>query len=403
MKVCVIGAGLGGLLSAALLSGMGFEVEVFEKLPFYGGRFTSINYRGFEVSTGALHMIPHGSKGPLAALLKKAGSKVKIIDSRPEAEIFLNGERIEVRKKYFPFKSRMKFFTWYAWNALLGKDANLDEFGKQLDEFSYSFMKSFVGWSFSLMPKDITFSKMLAVYRQVSKYRGPGIPVGGCKAVVDSLAEIIESNGGRIHLKTKVQGLRAGGDGKGHSIEKAVFDGDSKAYDLFISNIGHNLTAKLLKDSEYERRYEAEPSSGIKYTLALKEPFIRHTGVLFTLNTRRISRMNEVTNADPSLAPAGYHMLQAHQPMETDNVRYEIGLGLKDIEEILSGVEYEVISIQSYRDDWPVNRVKAGSDMGVRTPYSNLYVVGDGAKGEDIEVEGIALGVIELMEVLEAL
>ena len=69
----------------------------------------------------------------------------------------------------------------------------------------------------------------------------------------------------------------------------------------------------------------------------------------------------------------------------------------------MAGIEYEVISIQSYRDDWPVNRVKAGSDMGVRTPYGNLYVVGDGAKGDDIEVDGIALGVMEVMEVLEAL
>jgi|Deesub1362A_J573_1020465.scaffolds.fasta_scaffold00346_39 phytoene dehydrogenase-like protein len=400
MKVCVIGAGLGGLLSAALLSAKGYEVDVFEKLPFYGGRFTSINYRGFEVSTGALHMIPHGSKGPLATLLKKAGSDVEIVDSEPEGEIFLNGKRIEVRKKHFPFKSRMKFFAWYAWNALLGKDANLDEFGKQLDEFSYNFMKSFVGWSFSVMPKDITFSKMLAVYRQVAKYRGPGIPIGGCKAVVESLAEIIESNDGKIHLKTKIEGLMGEDDEK---VVRALFNGTSRDYDIFISNIGHTLTAKLLNDPEYERRYQTEPSNGIKYTLALKEPFIGHTGVLFTLNTRRISGMNEVTNADPSLAPAGYHMLQAHQPMETENVRYEIGLGLKDIEEILSGIEYEVISIQSYRDDWPVNRIKAGSDMGVRTPYSNLYVVGDGAKGDDIEVDGIALGVMEVMEVLEAL
>ena len=53
--------------------------------------------------------------------------------------------------------------------------------------------------------------------------------------------------------------------------------------------------------------------------------------------------------------------------------------------------------VQCYRDSWPVNRVRAGYDPSPITPIKNLYVVGDGAKGDDIEVEGIALGVMEAL------
>jgi monoamine oxidase len=87
MKVLVIGSGLGGLLSAAWLSRAGHEVDVFERLPITGGRFTNIQYKGFQLSTGALHMIPHGPTGPLGTLLKDVGADVQIVRADPMAII----------------------------------------------------------------------------------------------------------------------------------------------------------------------------------------------------------------------------------------------------------------------------------------------------------------------------
>ena len=72
MKVAIIGGGLGGLLAGAALS-KNHEVHVYEQLDMYGGRFTNIEYKGFQLTTGALHMIPHGPTGPLARLMKAGG------------------------------------------------------------------------------------------------------------------------------------------------------------------------------------------------------------------------------------------------------------------------------------------------------------------------------------------
>ncbi len=388
MRIAVVGSGIGGLLSAAILSQKGFKVRVFERLPFIGGRFTSIEYKGFQVSTGALHMIPHGSKGPLARTLKKAGVRIEVVNSRPEGEALYRGEIKEIRKKSFPFLSRLKFFKWCI-KSRFG-ELKLSEIEADLDDFTARFLRAFLGWSLSITPEEISFSKILPIYRNLRRYKGPGIPVGGCKAVIDALREIVESNDGKIYRRTKIEAVRPVSDGFEVCWKK------TEKYDRVISNIGHAGTEELLN-----RRYcpRLEASRGVKYSIALREPFISHTGVLFTLCTRRISGMNEVTNADPNLGRG--HLLMAHQPIITNNIRYEIAQGLKDIKEILRGYEYEIIAVQSYSDGWPVNRVKAGTDIGFRTPYDGLYVVGDGAKGEDIEVDGIALGVEEVVERIE--
>ncbi len=65
----IAGGGIGGLISAALLAQNGKKTFLVERLPFLGGRFTSFRYQGFEIPTGAVHMIPHSRKGPLGKIL----------------------------------------------------------------------------------------------------------------------------------------------------------------------------------------------------------------------------------------------------------------------------------------------------------------------------------------------
>ena len=84
MRVVTVGAGLGGLLTSAFLAKAGHEVTVLDKSYFIGGRFTNLNYKGFGLSTGALHMVPHGENGPLAYLLRLLNADVKIVNSDRE-------------------------------------------------------------------------------------------------------------------------------------------------------------------------------------------------------------------------------------------------------------------------------------------------------------------------------
>lgn len=405
MKVAIIGAGLGGLLAGAKLSKAGHEVEVFERLPFIGGRFANLEYKGFKLSTGALHMMPHGSRGPLAQLLREVGAHVTIIDSNPMAVIRKeNGESIEFNdfRKELPITKRVKLGTILAYSLKFKPKDDIpfrDWILKYFDdEFLLRLSDSFCGWSLSLSAKDTPAHEVLEIIDNMYRYKGPGIPVGGCGAVTGSLADIISSNGGRIHTKVCVDKIIVDEDrAKGVSANGKTIDAD-----LVISDIGHTETSRMYdcRDKTYSGKLEKIRSSGgIKICLSCDEPLIGHSGVLFTPYAERINGINEVTNADPALAPSGKHLVMSHQAVLSDDMRREIALGLSDLKKLFPDKKYEILFIQSYSNGWPVNRASSGGDIGNTTPVRNLYIVGDGAKGKGgIEVEGVALGVRNVMK-----
>lgn len=409
MKIAVIGGGLGGLLTAAALS-KEHDVHVYEQLDMYGGRFTNIEYKGFQLTTGALHMIPHGPTGPLARLLARVGADVKIVKTVPDG-CFMKRDNTQV--SFYNFKEllspkaqrmipaiMLKIFT-----ARKGTVADMVD----NDPEWLALADSCTGWSLSTTARNTPASEASAIFRQIVIAPGkgtntPGVPMGGCKAVVDALAKVIESNHGVISLGARVDSI-AVEDGKANGI---TVNGEKVEADIVVSDIGHQLTSKLYDPKFLEPKYAAvlqnvKPSAGIKICLAAEEPLIGHPGCVFTPYAQRINGMDEVTHIDPSLAPAGMHLTMTHQTMLTNDVQEEIRLGLQDIKNMFPGKKYSVLMVQSYKDDWPVNRISSGFDLGNLTPVKGLYVVGDGAKGKGgIEVEGVALGVMKLLDMLKA-
>ncbi len=401
MKAVVIGSGLGGLLAGAELSKEGYDVEIFERLPFIGGRFTNLEYKGFKLSTGALHMIPHGSRGPLAQMLNELGADVTIVDSQPMATIMMKNKHLtfEDFKKLISLSDRMKFaFLTFASRILKPNISFKDWVSKYFeDELIARFVDSFCGWALSLKSEEIQAKEMLEIIHNVLRYGGPGIPMGGCGAITDALAQIINSNGGKLHTRAQVDRIIIH---KGHATGISV-NGRRINADLVISDIGHSETSRMYRctDNEYLQKISRiTPSKGIKICIASEKPLISHSGVVFTPFAQRINGINEVTNADPSLAPPKKHLVMSHQTLVSNDLKEEIRLGLLDLKKLFPD-GFKVLLIQCYHDGWPVNRSKSGSDIGNTTPIHNLYIVGDGAKGKGgIEVEGIALGVRNVMK-----
>jgi phytoene dehydrogenase-like protein len=421
MKTIVIGAGLGGLLSAARLSKAGHEVEVFERLPITGGRFTNLNYKGFQLSSGAFHMLPNGPGGPLALLLREIGADVHIVRSEMTTirvplkkgnPDYVKGFK-DISFNEFPsllsYKDRMKIaFLSMSTRKNRPAGSTLQAWIKTQinDEWLIRFADSFCGWALSLKSDEVPVEEVFEIIENMYRFGGPGIPAGGCKGVIDALEAVILANGGKIHTGKEVSGILV----ENGKTEGVIVESKKHESDLVISNLGHAATALLCTealsrgaDTGYLKMLETlQPSAGIKICLAADEPLVRHSGVLLTPYTRRINGINEVTQADPKLAPPGKHLTMCHQyvaPENVKNLESEIEMGLADLKEIFPGKRYEVLLIQSYHDEWPVNRAASGMDPGNETPFSGLYVVGDGAKGKGgIEVEGVALGVATTMK-----
>ncbi len=420
MKTIIIGAGLGGLLSAARLSKAGHEVEVFERLPITGGRFTNLSYKGFQLSSGAFHMLPNGPGGPLARLLREIGADVNIVRSemttvrvplKKGTPDYVKGFK-DISFNDFPsllsYKDRMKIaLLIVSTRKTRPAGSTLQAWIKSQvnDEWLIKFADSFCGWALSLKSGEVPVEEVFEIIENMYRFGGPGVPEGGCKGIIDSLEAVILANGGKIHTEQEVSKILVE-NGKASGV---IAESKNYEADLVISNLGHAATAFLCSEAlsekmhaDYIEMLEAlQPSAGIKICLAADEPLVGHSGVLLTPYTRRINGVNEVTQADPKLAPPGKHLTMCHQyvaPENVKNLESEIEMGLADIKEVFPGKRYEVLLIQSYHDEWPVNRAASGTDAGNETPFSGLYIVGDGAKGKGgIEVEGVALGVASVM------
>ena len=408
MKAVVIGSGIGGLLMSSFLAKKGYEVTVLEKAPYVGGRFTNLNYKGFGLSTGAFHMLPHGEDGPLAHLLKLLGANVTIVNSNPKGRIFYGGNTFHYRDgwKHLGWRERaraMKLLADIKRNKLpSGEEAEMS--GREWirerigdNEFVDLFIKSFLGWADSVL--DVPAGELAREIKAALKWGGPGLVRGGCKAITGELASITEANDGKVLTRKRV--VEVDPD------EKKVItaDGDELNYDVLVSNVGIKETVELIGRDNFDRDYlkrvdSLRPSEGIKYNVALKgEPRIGNT-VVFTLDTERINGYNEPSSLSPELAPEGYTLVMLHHALQSRNVKAEQRKGIDDIYRIFPNLneEGEILLIQTYLDGNPVNRVASGQTVE-DFPIPDVYIVGDAYKlSGGIEVEGIALGVMRTLE-----
>ena len=408
MRAVVIGSGIGGLLTSSFLAKNGYEVTVLEKAPYVGGRFTNLDYKGFGLSTGAFHMLPHGEDGPLAHLLKLLGANVTIVNSNPKGRIFYEGKTFHYREgwKYLNWRERIKAMKLLAdiKRNKLPTDEEAETSGQEWikekigdNEFVDLFIKSFLGWADSVL--DVPAGELAREIKAALRWGGPGLVKGGCKAITSELARITEESSGKVLTRKRVVEIDP------EAKRAFTSDGDELNYDVLISNIGIRETVELIGRENFDREYlkrvdSLKPSEGIKYNVALKgESRIGNT-VVFTLDTERINGYNEPSSLSPKLAPEGYTLVMLHHALQSKNVKAEQRRGIEDIYRIFPNldVEGEILLIQTYLDGNPVNRVASGQvveDFSIE----GVYIVGDAYRPPGgIEVEGIAVGVMRTLE-----
>ncbi|UXM84617.1 NAD(P)-binding protein [Methanococcus aeolicus] len=397
MKIGIVGAGLGGLLAGAILS-KNYDITIYEKLPIVGGRFTNIPYKGYQLTTGALHMVPHGADGYLAQLIKKAGCNVNIINSAVDGYFKIKGKDRTYKELFgiVGFKDKLKALKLMA-DLKMGKFDDNASFGELLKDIPYAYEvgNSFTGWALSLTADDTPISEVKEIAKHYKKFGGPGMIVGGCSAIINELVKVIKKNNGKIITNYNVKNI---------TIENNKGYIDSNEFDIVISNLSPTITEKIsnvdIINNGNNNGKKPIPSKGIKIAIGSKEKLINHNTIVFTPECERINGFNCPSNVDKNLAKEGHNLIMVHGIQITNNVKKEIDIMLNDIENIYSekNINYEIIHIQSYRDDMPVNHASNGTDLN---PIVNdrLYLVGDGVKGKGgIEVEGVALSVMKVMD-----
>jgi phytoene dehydrogenase-like protein len=402
----IVGGGLGGLLAAARAS-REHEVTLFERAPCLGGRFRNIDHEGHTLTTGALHMVPHGATGPLGRMLSSIGANVRIVDSHPWGRFVVDGRemRLSQIRRSLPYRERLTAAVLVARMRLgRGPDMPTDKFLSSLFKTPVVLdaARAVLGWSLSRAPRDVPATEIYGIVKNIFRYGGPGVPIGGCGAVIDALRDVLERNGVTIRHERVIRiNIDDGAVCGVETTENSYHD------DIVVSDIGIKQTIGICPHGTFERSFtdamtSLPESGGIKINVSSRDPLLSHNGVLFPLAMRRVEGVNQVTTIDPSLAPKGRHLVMFHQTLQDNPIRSEVEQGIEDIEEIMGPRRYEILCAQTYFGKNPVNRVAAGHDVDPSLPVRGLYAVGDSVKDVGgIEVDGIALGVEKMITSLK--
>jgi phytoene dehydrogenase-like protein len=389
----VVGAGLGGLLAAVRLTRQGRTVIVLERADRPGGRFTATPLHGAEVSTGALHLVPHGSGGLLARMLRDLDVDVPIVDADVVASFWMDGEhmvcrgaidlilevgRLLIRGLSPGFEG--SFDQWI--RAAVGARSRVYQVARAFSEFALSLPLSAV-----------SYREMRAVLITTVREGLPGVPRGGCRGLIEGLVEAVRSGGGEVLLEHEVVAIAR----QHHRVTGVeVRDRRNGGVDvieaqLVVSNLGPIETLALC--GEPAGKVAPPRASGLKIQFLSPTSLISHRGIMFCLGTERVAGIVQPSNADPGLAPPGQHLLMSHQVLQSGDHRAEREAGLRDLRRIF-GTTFDrctVLSASRFADSWPVNRAAQGADVRRPAPLAGLHWVGDAYKPRGLMmVEGVA-------------
>jgi glycine/D-amino acid oxidase-like deaminating enzyme len=196
--VVVIGAGLGGLLSAAQFLRRGQRVAIVERLAHPGGRFTAKTFHGAQVSTGAVHMLPFGTNGELAAMLRALGVPHHIHDSEVFASFHVRGRQLVCRsvlqlagvlgpRQFVEFvrigaamllrqpKPEERAQTYRDWLDRRISRASSPEL--------YAYFERVCHFALSIDLDDVLYPEIVETTKNMFRYGAPGIVEGGCAAL----------------------------------------------------------------------------------------------------------------------------------------------------------------------------------------------------------------------------
>ncbi|GAC1385627.1 MAG: NAD(P)/FAD-dependent oxidoreductase [Ktedonobacteraceae bacterium] len=430
----VIGAGLGGLLSAAQLLQRGKRVAVLERLPHCGGRFTAKTFQGVQVSTGAVHMVPFGSSGVLASMLRLLGVPHHFFDADVFASFHVHGKQFRSRGLLgvYKFLGPRQFF-WFTRVGYLMFLRQLPEHERNLpfdvwlaqhidvqrNRELTAFFESISRFALSLELSQVTTAEVINTTKNMFRYGAPGIVEGGCAALTHELEQCILEQGAEVYLRhdvlhilaedVSVSGVRVRNKTSG---EESLFSAP-----LVVSDIGPRATHALLNNQQVKQAdvlkqhvgapTEMQEAIGLKVHILSDVSLIPHKGIMYCLDTQRIAGMVQPTNSDPRLAPVGKHLLISHQVIQSNNIEEEKALALADLRKMF-GKTFEkhcrILTMSAYRGEWPVNRVAQGDDVVAETAVQGLYLVGDAVKPSGyLMVEGVAQSVNQFLDLFDGL
>ena len=399
--VLVVGAGAGGLFTAARLSKQGYRVLVVERLGQVGGRASTHDIDGFKVNNGAI-VIELG--GITQQTFEEVGAEFDVREPSTPILYRIKGKDVDVAKGGWGFllsqltRQAAKIATGIG--AARKDDEALPEHQMTTAEWVAKFttnesvhgiFHNMCGSVFAVGSDELPARVFLTYFTRKSAFKRFGFCPDGTIGIWKSLAGAVEAHGGTVQLDTEVTALHvADGLVTGATLRRDGVDTDITCR-VAVSDAGPAATAELVGSSHLPESYLAEvkradrPCSMISINFASRTPLLDAPGMLSFAKTRRLCYVANFTQLCPEMAPEGWHLYvgtAVPKPAVGDfDEAAETALLLEDLHEQIPGfAEARILNTAITRDGWPPQRAVAGFDVPNTTPIPNLWNVGDGVK-----------------------
>jgi phytoene dehydrogenase-like protein len=415
----VIGSGVGGLCAAALLSHWGYKTLVVEKLSRVGGRFSTEEYEGVKLPTGAIAIHKGGSMGetfdevgaPLelvmvSRLFYRLAGKDYEMPAKGSVSVMLDiVNKLEV--------DRVKLVGGLAKAAAKEKIKEAMVRGvREPEKETLTVRDWLLQYTDNELTHDIfdTISSVLTgrhCYEQPASHlfawfikqggaREVGVPPHGNLVEMEKLAKVVKSNNGDVWTNCEAMRIVVeGGRAKGVVVKK---DGTETevASQVVISNVNPKMTVALAGEANFDEQYlrtlrlRVSPAPIDVAFVASDRPLWPEDGspaILMLTGTRRIRSIVPLSNIAHGLAPPGQHLLYATgRPVSTLvhlNEEEEVRQVSLDLKEQLPLFERHGrilrIDARDLDSEWVDGWCSVGFCVPNETPVKGLYLAGDGA------------------------
>jgi phytoene desaturase len=400
--IVVIGAGLGGILTAALLARDGYRVTVLEKLTFPGGRYTTLEKNGYKINTGAWAVGLHGTNGPLYQLMAELGAEIETRVPGPDhIHLWVQG-----RDEVLPTRGQLGHIVdlvsrddkeservMKATRQALKWQEPSDEIS--IDQWLYQYTDNpLIHGQFNFFSRAMTatYYDRFPAGEYFRLMRGFGrfgnmtaMPKNGQKTTIEALLGLLEKWGVELLLETEVEKI-VSTDGKVEGVlaESALKGRLEIETSIVVSDAGPKATVHMadpnLFDDGYRRDIDLlEPTKAVVTIFGYERPILDYQSHIQFIEPDRLGTAWEPCHIWPEYAPPGKNCLYTYSTMKTDDTEKELDIIIEQCKEQFPALDKaEVVATLVFKDDWPILRARPTRTLNVKTPIFGLYLAGDG-------------------------
>jgi phytoene desaturase len=399
--VVVIGAGAGGLFTAARLAHHGYRTLVVERLDRVGGRASTDDIDGFKVNSGAI-VIEVG--GITQQTCDEVGAPFDIREAKPALLYRIGGKNVDVTGGGWGFL--LSRLTRQGAKLVAGIGAARSDSGLPEDQISTAewvsrytkservqgIFRNMCASIFAVGSEDLPARVFLTYFTRKSAFKRFGFHPQGTIGLWRGLADVVESHGGEVWLSATATEIASNGDRvTGVEVTRAG-EKVSIAAPVVVSDVGPAATVKLLGEDNVPADYQElvkkgdRPTAMISVNFASRDRLVDAPGMLSFAMSRRLAYIANFTDTCPEMAPQGWHLYvgtAVPKPSIGDfDEAAETELLFQDLRDTITGFDdrARILSIAVTRDDWPPQRAVAGFDLPHDTPFAGLWNVGDAVK-----------------------